>query len=54
MVNHITFQILESYKKVGFDNHDECTVEVNNLTKQEAEWLRGQVMQLINERNAKS
>lgn len=54
MTSDITFQILESYKKVGFDNHNECTVEVNNLTKQEAEWLRGQVMVLIADRSHRS
>jgi hypothetical protein len=50
MSGDITFQVEESYRKVGFSTHDDFDVNVQNLTKGESEWLRGQIIQLIQER----
>ena len=50
MPNDIAFQINESYRKTGFDTHDNFCVSVTNLTEGESQWLRGQVLILVAER----
>lgn len=52
MAMDISFKIEEIYNKVGFDTHDDFTATIYGLSKGEAEWLRGQVMQLIHERRS--
>lgn len=50
MMGDITFQINESYRKVGFTTDNTFDAHVENLTKGEAEWLRGQIIHLVQER----
>ena len=50
MTGDISFQLEESYRKVGFTARDDVMVTVQNLTVKEAEWLKGQIMILIQER----
>jgi hypothetical protein len=50
MTGAITFQIEEDYGVVGFRTKDDFSVKVWSLTESEACWLRGQILQLVNER----
>ena len=52
-MNDISFVIEESYRKVGFGTHDDFMVTISNLTESESQWLRGQILILVNERNVK-
>ena len=54
MTGYISFVIEESYRKVGFGTHDDFTVTISNLTENESQWLRGQILLLISERGGKS
>jgi hypothetical protein len=53
MSGDITFTIEEEYRKVGFRDQDDFTAKIYNLTESESQWLRGQIMILINERKHK-
>jgi len=54
MIGDISFVIEESFRKVGFSTHDDFTATISNLTESEAQWLRGQILILINNRGKAS
>jgi len=54
MTGDITFTIEEEYRKVGFRDQDDFTAKIYNLTESESQWLRGQILILVNERRIKS
>ena len=53
MTGDIRYLIEEDYEVVGFRTKDDFSVNVWNLTESESQWLRGQILLLVNERNVK-
>ena len=53
MSGDIAFTIEEEWREIGFRDQDDFTVKIYNLTESESQWLRGQIMILINERKHK-
>lgn len=47
MTGKITFTAQESYQKVGFRTVDNFSLAVFGMTKDEYEWLRKQILHLI-------
>jgi hypothetical protein len=49
-MNDISFMVEESYRKVGFSTHDDFTITVSSLTRNEAEVVREFIIKLAGER----
>lgn len=47
MNTKITFNAQESYQQVGFRTADDFSIAVFGMNKEEYEWLRNQVLHLI-------